>query len=117
MIIERREAAAKITDLQCRSMRDNLLFTGIQENDSTNRDTEDTLCTFIATQMNIKDEIPFELGRYKPDQEKPRPIIAKFHRFKDREKVRQSVSSPLENETNFKKTRDTVTPREASIRK
>ena len=100
-------------------MRDNLLFTGIQENDSTNRDAEDTLCTFIATQMNIKDEIPFErvhrLGRFKPDQEKPRPIIAKFHRFKDREKVRQSVSSPLENETDFKKTRDTVTPREASI--
>ena len=89
----------KITDLQCRSMRDNLLFTGIQENDSTNRDTEDTLCTFIATQMNIKDEIPFErvhrLGRYKPDQEKPRPIIAKFHRFKDREKVRQSARDTL----------------------
>ena len=80
-------------------MRDNLLFTGIQENDLTNRDTVDTLCTFIATQMNIKDEIPFErvhrLGRYKPDQEKPRPIIAKFHRFKDRVKVRQLARHAL----------------------
>ena len=49
--------------------------------------------------MTIKDEIPFErvhrLGRYKPDQEKPRPIIAKFHRFKDRGILRQSARDTL----------------------
>ena len=48
---------------------------------------------------HIKDEISFErvhrLGRYKPDQEKTSPIIAKFHRFKDSEKVRQSARDTL----------------------
>ena len=86
----------KIIDLQCRSMRENLLFTSIDEpdllgSDELSEDSERVLRTFIRENMKILDEIEFnrvhQLGKWKSDQLYPIPIIVKFHRFKDRGRI------------------------------
>ena len=77
-------------DLQTRSMRDNLIFDGIAETEGEN--TEYALKTFIATEMEVTDEISFHrvhrIG--KSVRGKSRPIVAKFVNFKDRENVRKA---------------------------
>ena len=49
--------------------------------------------------MCIKDDIPFDrvhrLGSYRREQSKPRPIIAKFERFKDKEYVKSQAPNTL----------------------
>lgn len=52
-----------LTDLQCRSMRETLVFTGIDEpklDKSEFENTEETLCNFLKTDMNIEKSIPFD---------------------------------------------------------
>lgn len=53
---ELKELKERHKDLQ-RSMRDNLIFDGIQE--QTEEDTEEVLKTFIQKEMNVSDELPF----------------------------------------------------------
>lgn len=92
-----------LVDLQCRSMRDNLIFTGIDEvqlgEGEGFEDVEQTLCHFLQTEMGIENRISFHrvhrLGAYKAQQPDARPIIAKFERFKDRELVRAAAPRTL----------------------
>ena len=77
----------KILDFDVQSRRSNLIFDGITEIDSETWDkTEEILKQILAEKMDIMDDIKFErvnrIGKKIP--EKPRPIIAKFHSFKDR---------------------------------
>lgn len=77
-------------DLQSRSMRDNLIFTGIDEQREESADMcEQMLNKFIEEKLGITDEISFHrvhrMGRKQTN--KNRPIVAKFVNFKDREKV------------------------------
>lgn len=94
---ELKELKERHIDLQTRSMRDNLIFDGIQE--QTEEDTEEVLKTFIQKEMNISDDLPFHrvhrMGKRIPG--KHRPIVAKFVLFKDREKVRRAAPSTLRN--------------------
>ena len=96
------ESANAITDLQCRSMRDNLIFTGIEEpelSQSEFEDTEKTLCDFLANEMNIGKQIPFHrvhrIGNSTHRNDSPRQIVAKFEHFKDREEVRFAAPKTL----------------------
>ena len=91
-----------VVDLQCRSMRDNLIFTGIQEvqlEDDEYEDVEKSLNTFLEIQMGIRKLFDFHrvhrLGAYKGPEADPRPIIAKFEHFKDREYVRSQAPKTL----------------------
>ena len=90
----------KMTDLQWRSMRENLIFTGIKERDYPNEDTETSLRLFLADEMNIHYDIPFDrvhrLGKFDSTKIYPRPIIAKFERFRDRERVRLAAPAALQ---------------------
>lgn len=79
-------------------MRDNLVFTNIPEHiqDHSGRryeDTETVLTTFIQDKLQITD-LKFERVHRVPDskqrKDKPRPIVAKFSLFKEREAVRKS---------------------------
>ena len=77
-----------------RSMRDNLLFMGIPEVEGI-EDTEDVLHGFIQQKLtSITDKRPFNfervhrLGGENKLGPNPRPIVAKFSRFKEREEVR-----------------------------
>ena len=91
-----------LIDLQCRSMRDNLVFTGIEE--VTLKEYEDvqkSLNTFLEYEIGIYEQIEFHrvhrIGAYDKDtaKESPRPIIAKFEKFKAREYVKSRARDTL----------------------
>ena len=85
-----------------RSMRDNLLFMGIPETDNEN--CEVVIQNFIDKNLpSTKENGKFSFERVhrieKPQSTNPRPIVARFSRFKEREIVRTSARE-LKN-TNF----------------
>ena len=70
----------EITDLQTRSMRDNLIFTGIKE--GTNENTEATLKEFLKTQMKVPEaaKLTFDrVHRVGNPGGGTRPIVAKLN--------------------------------------
>ena len=86
----------KLLDLESRSMRENLVFHGLRENVS--EDCEAVVKEFCVEKLKIikteVDAIVFDrvhrIGRV--DKIKPgaiRPIVAKFHRYSERERVRE----------------------------
>ena len=100
---------AKVNDsllyVQSQSMRNNLIFTGITEGINEKPEvTESKLRTFMVDKLKLARDIVdgFQLervhrmgdnsGRF-DGASKPRNIVAKFLRFKDREVVRQARSN------------------------
>nr|XP_022297117.1 uncharacterized protein LOC111106652 [Crassostrea virginica] len=86
---------SKITDLQARSMRDNLLFFGLAEYRGRGRENCASLVSdFCETELNItgiseKIERAHHIGKF--NSNKTRPIVVKFTSFKERERVRLSA--------------------------
>ncbi|KAL0152180.1 hypothetical protein M9458_051903 [Cirrhinus mrigala] len=76
------------------NMRDNLVFSGIPE--SAEEDAEATVKSFIKTYLKLLEDtvenICFErvhrLGAKKPGAPRPRPIVAKFGYFKQKEQLK-----------------------------
>lgn len=85
------EIREKVDDLESRSLRENLLFFGINETQGEN--CEDLVSDLIKTKLEIDKQIEFDrvhrLGQRYPG--KTRPIVAKFHKYKDRELVRNNA--------------------------
>ena len=85
---------AQVLDIQCRSMRDNLIFFGIpEEKGEIDEDCVRKILSFIEEQLDmeaagihIKLHGAHRMGRFNPT--KVRPIVAKFA---DRERVRKSA--------------------------
>ena len=81
----------KANDLEARSMRENLLFHGIKE--TTGEDCEQLIKTFIKDRLEIEHIATLDrihrLG--KPKATGPRPIVAKFHYYRERELVRTTA--------------------------
>lgn len=86
-----------VTDLKARSMRDNLIFSGIPE--ERHEDTEAVLQEFIQKKYKLDYEVPFErvhrMGKWKEYSSHPRNIVAKFTYFKDRELIRTRAPQKL----------------------
>ena len=89
-------------DTKCRQMCENLIFTGIEEVQlglDEKEDCEKTLVKFLTEVMCIYTEIEFDrvhrLGRYRRNQARPRPIIAKFHEYKAKEMVKARAPTTL----------------------
>ena len=94
----REELREEILDLKCRSMRDNLLFIGLPE--AEDEDCERMLTTFVRNKMKVRKSIGFErvhrIGRKRDtDDQRVRPVVAKFSNFKDRELVRKQAPQTL----------------------
>ena len=92
----------KVVELQWRGMRENLIFKGIHEPKLMQGEfeiVELTLKNFLRNEMNITTDIPLDrvhrMGRYRPEQSFPRPIVAKFERYKDKELVRSAAPKTL----------------------
>ncbi len=93
---ENKKIKETVIDLQARSMRDNLVFSGIPE--SAEEDPEATVKNFIKTYLKLPEDtvenICFErvhrMGAKKPGAPRPRPIVAKFGYFKQKEQVEES---------------------------
>ena len=97
-------STSAIIDLQCRSMRENLIFTGIEEQrlkEGEYEDTEGLLRDFLKYEMQIDRPIHFHrvhrIGPYQRNFDTPRPVVAKFERFKDREEVRSAAPWTLKD--------------------
>ncbi|XP_030583063.1 uncharacterized protein LOC115778849 [Archocentrus centrarchus] len=91
---ENKKMRETILDIQARSMRDNLVFSGIPE--QAEEDAEASVREFLQHQLKLPSEavknITFHrvhrLGGKKPDNKWPRPIVAKFEHYKQKEQVR-----------------------------
>lgn len=92
------EQKERLIDLQCRQMRDNLIFYNINDE----RDESDQLCTDklldlfendlkIENARAVRMDRAHRLGRYNPS--KTRPIIAKFCFYQEREIVRKAAKN------------------------
>ena len=92
----------RIIDNQSRSMRDNLIFYNVKEDEKFTEeekvDTEAVLVKFIKEEMKVKSEIRFErvhlMGKAKQGTDGsiiPAPIVAKFSFFKQREEIRRAA--------------------------
>ena len=89
-----------LLELKARSMQSNLVFYGLMEAPQGTADnTESKLRDFLKHELELEEpdkvnDIVFDrvhrLGRPRRDQQvNPRPIVAKFERYKDREFIRQ----------------------------
>ena len=83
----------KIVDIQARSMRDNLLFFNIPEQDK--EVTTEIIHNLLETKFQIKDakevieiDRSHRIGKKREGNRKPRPIVVKFNYHQDREHVR-----------------------------
>lgn len=83
----------KTNDLESRSMRENLLFHGIKETEG--EDCELLVKTFIQETLEIQEEIVIDRAHRippgKPKNSGTRPLVAKFHYFKQRELIRNKA--------------------------
>lgn len=83
----------KMTDIESRSMRDNLLFYGIPES-RENENCEDLVKQVCIEELQMPEARDFLVDRVHrvgvQKQNKIRPIVAKFHYFRDREAVRKT---------------------------
>ena len=89
----RRKAKADhdaVIDLQWRSMRDNLVFYAIAEKPDENCGT--TLKKFFVKELGATEDVELarahRMGKHEPG--KTRPIVAKFHRYQQRETFRSA---------------------------
>ena len=103
---------SKVIDLQCRSMCENLIFSGIKEEVQTNsdgtkyEDSESVLKKFLSQEMDVN-MVEFDrvhrLGPIKSSEpnedeiQSPRPLIAKFERYKDKQYVKMLAPTKLRN--------------------
>lgn len=84
-----------ILDLQTRSMRDNLIFSGIPEPspDDPEKAVKDFLVNQLKLTPQIAEDITFHrvhrLGQKQSTSTRPRPIIVKFEHFKQKELVQR----------------------------
>lgn len=90
---ENKSLRNEIADLQCRSMKDNLLFKQIPE--MPNEDTENVVQSFIQNELKIPEPVAIEVAhRYGSSwRGGPRPIVVKFGSRKDKNKVQESSKS------------------------
>ncbi|CAG2231850.1 unnamed protein product [Mytilus edulis] len=99
------ELKEKFLELQSHSMKYNLTFGGIRNQDGYEENTEDVLRSFLLEEMEIPNvgDIQFQnlhrLGERSDGKE--RSIIARFTRFSDHERVNRAAASKLKNKPQF----------------
>lgn len=84
----------KVRDLECRSMRSNLLFFAIDEYES--EDCESKIINMFKEDLQIEDigtEALERVHRIGPKKGPgvPRPIVAKFLQYKDKERIHRAA--------------------------
>ena len=85
-----------VIDLKARSMRDNLLFFNVEEEEKEN--TDEKIFQILEEKLEIPDarnkikiDRTHRVGRKRNAQSKPRAIVVKFNYFRDREFIRQNA--------------------------
>ena len=109
------ELRKQILYLETYSRRENLKFVGIPEKNSSNdnisdagegssEDTAAVICKFMANELSMADPHKIEFQRIhrlgKPNRKSPRPILVRFLRYSERQKVQELARSKLKG-TNY----------------
>lgn len=89
---ENKKLKEALLDVQCRSMRDNIVFTGLPEKEG--KDCETVIREFMSDQLNLPTAtvqgITFSrvhrMGR--PSKDRPRAIVARFEHYQHKELVK-----------------------------
>jgi hypothetical protein len=88
----RMELKETVEDLQCRSMKHNLVFSGLA-GESYDEDTEGKIRDFLNCELGIDDRIEFanvhRFGKFYPGRN--RPIVARFIYFNDTVRVKENA--------------------------
>lgn len=94
VVTENKSIKENVLDLQARSMRDNLVFTGIP--DQTPDDPEKLIKDFMTKQLKLPAETVQNITfhrvhriRSQHNNSRPRPIVAKFEHYKHKELVQK----------------------------
>lgn len=89
LLEENMKLKERMVEQQSRSMRDHLIFKGIQDEYDTRQDIEGKVKELIKSELGVEEKVNFHVvHRLKPRQDKgPRGIVAKFERKKDRNKI------------------------------
>ncbi|CAC5356111.1 unnamed protein product [Mytilus coruscus] len=92
--------------LQTHSMKYNLIFSGIKEQENESKeDTESVIKNFTATELEIRDAntIAFQnVHRLRPRNDgKPRNIIARFSQYDDHQRVLRAVPEKLKHKSRY----------------
>ena len=88
------EIEEKVKDQQCRSMKYNIIFTGIQESEGS-EDCEKIIKEFIAEKLKVEGDVPFmnvhRIGNRSDARRggRPRSIKAKFLYYKYIQRVKE----------------------------
>ena len=95
------EAEAKLDDLEGRSKRNNLIFTGLKKQTDSDfeswDDCEKLVTDLIHNKLKISDDMEFDrVHRLRRDENSP--IIARFASFKDKQKVLKAKRKLSETE-------------------
>ncbi|KAJ8307756.1 hypothetical protein KUTeg_014692 [Tegillarca granosa] len=91
----------ELLDIKMRSMRDNLLFFNITE--TNGEDCVNVIDEFCGNKLGIRDakdikiDRAHRIGKYRDN--KPRPIVAKFNFYGDRERIRKLGKEKLDGKT------------------
>ena len=88
----------RLTELQWRSLRDNLLFMGIEDDaELSSEDVKGKPRDFVRIELGINESISFDRThrKYERQQSFPRPIVAKIHSFRERKIVRWAAPAAL----------------------
>ena len=84
------ELQTEVVDLKCRSMRKNVVFTNIPQ-DNKEEDVENVVKKFMTEKMQIVNADSLEIARAhrfgKSRKDKPRPIVVRFEKFKEKQLV------------------------------
>lgn len=90
-----------VVDLKSRSMRENLVFSGIPEHDE--KDCEEVIQNFLKTRLKLDNNISFKrvhkMGERDEFQTKPRRIMARISFFRDIELVGLQAPKKLKDPT------------------
>ena len=84
------ELQTEVVDLRCRSMRKNVVFTNIPQ-DNNEEDVENVVKKFMTEKMQIVNADSLEIARAhifgRSRKDKPRPIVVRFEKFKEKQLV------------------------------
>ena len=76
-------------EMEDQARRSNLRFDNVPETENETWENSATIVSNLLKKMDLPEDTPIErahrIGRYDPQRDRPRTIIAKFARFRDRE--------------------------------
>jgi hypothetical protein len=89
---DKKKLESKVQDLEWRSMKENLMFFGIQEHASETGDCSEIIRDFCKTRLEMDNAQTMEIDRAhrigRPRVGATRPIVVKFHKYEIKERIR-----------------------------